>query len=509
MPGQGHINPMFQLGKCLIHAGAGRVTFATTAHGLTQVKAFPSLENLHYASFSDGFDDGIKPTNDPHRIMAELKRVGSQTLTELLLSLSKEGNPVSYLIYTLLLPWAADVARDMSIPSVFLCILSTIAFALCYCFFEERDGVYDSNDNRSPSSIEMPGLPLFTSKDMPSFLLPNDPHASTLIPLFQHHIQALEKDSKPCVLLNTSDCLEEEAIRLISNLNPIPIGPLVSYAFLDENNSTDSSCGIDLFEKSAEYSQWLNSKPKGSVVYVSFGSLAVLQKNQMEKILLGLTGTCRPFLWVIRPSAGSNDREFEEKIRDKVNEEVGLIVPWCSQMEVLTHESIGCFMMHCGWNSTLESLATGVPVLGFPQFSDQTTNAKMVEEVWRTGVRARVNEDGQKRKDNSEIDLFCRYPIWLISTIHSKRESRSHAYKQLAGLSYTICSKWKFIACNKRHALNNINAKYNRRKDKRTGYSTPLGNKPKSVYTCTADLDLAVDHGKTKVNTTFSDIGIK
>ncbi|KAJ6867072.1 UDP-glycosyltransferase 75C1-like [Populus alba x Populus x berolinensis] len=366
MPGQGHINPMFQLGKCLIHAGAGRVTFATTAHGLTQVKAFPSLENLHYASFSDGFDDGIKPTNDPHRIMAELKRVGSQTLTELLLSLSKEGNPVSYLIYTLLLPWAADVARDMSIPSVFLCILSTIAFALCYCFFEERDGVYDSNDNRSPSSIEMPGLPLFTSKDMPSFLLPNDPHASTLIPLFQHHIQALEKDSKPCVLLNTSDCLEEEAIRLISNLNPIPIGPLVSYAFLDENN------------------------------------LAVLQKNQMEKILLGLTGTCRPFLWVIRPSAGSNDREFEEKIRDKVNEEVGLIVPWCSQMEVLTHESIGCFMMHCGWNSTLESLATGVPVLGFPQFSDQTTNAKMVEEVWRTGVRARVNEDGTLEAEEIE-----------------------------------------------------------------------------------------------------------
>lgn len=206
MPGQGHINPMFQLGKCLIHAGAGRVTFATTAHGLTQVEAFPSLENLHYASFSDGFDDGIKPNNDPHRIMAELKRVGSQTLTELLLSLSKEGNPVSYLIYTLLLPWAADVARGMSIPCAFLCILSTTAFALCYCFFEERDGVYDSNDNRPPSSIEMPGLPLFTSKDMPSFLLPDDPHASTLIPIFQHHIQALEKDSNPCVLLNTSDC---------------------------------------------------------------------------------------------------------------------------------------------------------------------------------------------------------------------------------------------------------------------------------------------------------------
>ncbi|KAF9663888.1 hypothetical protein SADUNF_Sadunf17G0098900 [Salix dunnii] len=401
LPAQGHINPMFQLGKCLIHARAGRVTFATTAHGLTQVKAFPSPENLHYASFSDGFDDGIKPTNDPHRIMAELERVGSQTLTELLLSLSKEGNPVSYLIYTLLLPWAADVARYMSIPSAFLCIQSTTAFALCYCFFEEHDGVDESDDKRPPGSIDMHGLPLFTSRDIPSFLLPNDPHASMLIPLFQQHIQALKKDSNPCVLLNTSDSLEEEAIRVISNLNPIPIGPLVSYAFLDQNNSTDLTCGIDLFEKSAEYTQWLNSKPKGSVVYVSFGSLVVLQKNQMEKILLGLIGTCRPFLWVIRPS-GSDSREFEEKIKDKVNEGVGLIVPWCSQMEVLTHESIGCFMMHCGWNSTVESLATGVPVVGLPQLSDQTTNAKMVEEVWRTGVRARVNEDGTLEAEEIE-----------------------------------------------------------------------------------------------------------
>uniref|UniRef100_A0A6N2N2L4 anthocyanidin 3-O-glucosyltransferase n=1 Tax=Salix viminalis TaxID=40686 RepID=A0A6N2N2L4_SALVM len=340
LPAQGHINPMFQLGKCLIHAGAGRITFATTAHGL---------------------GDGIKPTNDTHRIMAEIERVGSQTLTELLLSLSKEGNPVSYLIYTLLLPWAADVARYMSIPSAFLCIQSTTAFALCYCFFEEDDGVDESDDKRPPGSIEMHGLPLFTSRDIPSFLLPDDPHASTLIPVFQQHIQALKKDSNPCVLLNTSDSLEEEAIRVI----------MVGF------------------------------KTKGSVVYVSFGSLAVLQTNQMEKILLGLIGTSRPFLWVIRPS-GSDSREFEEKIKDKVNEGVGLIVPWCSQMEVLTHESIGCFMMHCGWNSTVESLATGVPVVGFPQFSDQTTNAKMVEEVWRTGARARVNEDGTLEAEEIE-----------------------------------------------------------------------------------------------------------
>ncbi|KAL0403675.1 UNVERIFIED_CONTAM: Crocetin glucosyltransferase, chloroplastic [Sesamum radiatum] len=75
-------------------------------------------------------------------------------------------------------------------------------------------------------------------------------------------------------------------------------------------------------------------------------------------------------------------------------EKVGKIVPWCSQLEVLTHSSLGCFMTHCGWNSTLESISCGVPVVAFPHWTDQGTNAKLIEDEWRTGVRVRANEDG-------------------------------------------------------------------------------------------------------------------
>ncbi|KAI8010908.1 UDP-glycosyltransferase 75C1 [Camellia lanceoleosa] len=71
-----------------------------------------------------------------------------------------------------------------------------------------------------------------------------------------------------------------------------------------------------------------------------------------------------------------------------------MIVPWCSQLEVLSHPSLGYFVTHCGWNSTLESLASGVPVVAFPYWSDQRTNAKMLTEVWKTGVRVRANEEG-------------------------------------------------------------------------------------------------------------------
>ncbi|KAL6191311.1 hypothetical protein ACLB2K_037702 [Fragaria x ananassa] len=71
-----------------------------------------------------------------------------------------------------------------------------------------------------------------------------------------------------------------------------------------------------------------------------------------------------------------------------------MIVPWCSQVEVLSNPSLGCFVTHCGWNSTLESLVSGVPVVAFPQWTDQGTNAKLIEDTWKTGVRVEPNEEG-------------------------------------------------------------------------------------------------------------------
>jgi UDP:flavonoid glycosyltransferase YjiC (YdhE family) len=74
-------------------------------------------------------------------------------------------------------------------------------------------------------------------------------------------------------------------------------------------------------------------------------------------------------------------------------------VTWCSQVEVLSHPSLGCFVTHCGWNSTLESLVSGVPVVAYPHWSDQGTNAKLIQDVWKTGVRVTANEDGIVESD--------------------------------------------------------------------------------------------------------------
>ncbi|CAH2041461.1 unnamed protein product [Thlaspi arvense] len=71
-----------------------------------------------------------------------------------------------------------------------------------------------------------------------------------------------------------------------------------------------------------------------------------------------------------------------------------MIVPWCYQPEILSHPSLGCFLSHCGWNSSLESLVSGIPMVGFPQMQDQLTNAKLIEDVFKTGIRVKVNKEG-------------------------------------------------------------------------------------------------------------------
>lgn len=87
---------------------------------------------------------------------------------------------------------------------------------------------------------------------------------------------------------------------------------------------------------------------------------------------------------------------FVESIGEK-----GLVISWCSQLEVLSHPAVGCFFTHCGWNSTLEALCLGVPVIAFPQWADQVTNAKFLADVWKVGKRVKLDE--QKMASQEEI----------------------------------------------------------------------------------------------------------
>jgi len=167
------------------------------------------------------------------------------------------------------------------------------------------------------------------------------------------------------------------------------VGPLIPSAFLDGKKDDDTDLGADMW-KTTNCMDWLNTKEPASVVYVSFGSVAVLSAEQTEEIALGLKASGYSFIWVICPSSSNGEINIEENLPKGFLTDIsgqGLVVPWCTQLEVLSHASVGAFMTHCGWNSTLESLTLGVPLLVVPQRSDQTTNSRYIGEEWKTGLR--------------------------------------------------------------------------------------------------------------------------
>uniref|UniRef100_A0A2N9EWS8 Glycosyltransferase n=1 Tax=Fagus sylvatica TaxID=28930 RepID=A0A2N9EWS8_FAGSY len=401
-PAQGHINPALQFAKRLISLGA-HVTFATSDSAYRRMtESSPPPNGLSFASFSDGYDDGVRPEDDPENYLNVLKQNGSKTLTDLIVSSANQGRPFNCLVYTLLLPWAADVARELHVPSALLWIQPAMVLDIYYYYFNGFANVI-SEDTKDPSClIQLPGLPLLTSRDLPSFLLASNTHAFAL-PTFQAQIEALEKETHLRVLVNSFDALEPEALTAIKKLNLVGVGPLIPSAFLDGKDPSDKSFGGDLIQASKDhyYIEWLNSKAESSVVYVSFGSLSVLTKPQMEELARGLLDSGYSFLWVIRDTDrnGKEEKEIEKLSCREELEEKGMIVTWCSQVEVLSHPSLGCFVTHCGWNSSLESLVSGVPVIGFPQWTDQGTNAKLIQDVWKTGVRVNVNEEGIVESD--------------------------------------------------------------------------------------------------------------
>ena len=355
---------------------------------------------ISVTSFSiDGYDDGFKPGGDKEEhYISEMRRCGYQAICDLVVSAQNDGRPYSCLVYSLLLPWAGLAAEGLGLPWVMLWNQPATVFAIYYYYFYGYEDVIReiSVKKDHPSKTTLPGLSLeFTRRDVPSFMDAENTYSGA-IPLFREQFEILVKTNHGKVLVNTFDELEVEALRAISGLSLIGIGPLIPSAFLDEKDPSDKSFGVDLFQRSEDkYIEWLNSKPKTTVVYVSFGSLADLSKQQMEEIAKGLLDFGRPFLWVIREKTvnDKNDDDEELSYREEL-EKLGLIVPWCSQLEVLSNESLGCFVTHCGWNSTLESLASGVPLVAFPQWSDQGTNAKLIEEVWKIGVRVNPNEKG-------------------------------------------------------------------------------------------------------------------
>ncbi|CAL5063349.1 unnamed protein product [Urochloa decumbens] len=400
-PSQGHINPILQFGKRLAARRGVRCTLAVTRFVLSQSGGGggeqPATAGggavVHVAAVSDGCDrGGFDEVAGVEAYTARLEAVGSETVGALLRSEAALGRPVHALVYDAFLPWAQRVARRHGAASA---AFFTQSCAVNVAYGHSRAGLVDAPlvawaGGESPP-LQLPGLPAgLTPRDLPTFI--TDPKDRAYLDLLVNQFSGL--DTADHVLVNSFYELQpQESEYMESTWRAKTVGPTVPSAYLDNRLPDDTSYGFHIYTPlTAVTKAWLDARPARSVVYASFGSLAKPDTMQMSEMAEGLYDSGMAFLWVVR---ASEMLKVPENFADK-SKERGLIVTWSPQLEVLAHPAVGCFVTHCGWNSTMEGMGAGVPMVAMPQWSDQTMNAKYIADVWRVGVRVRPDERGAR-----------------------------------------------------------------------------------------------------------------
>ncbi|KAH9310623.1 hypothetical protein KI387_025658, partial [Taxus chinensis] len=386
-PAQGHINPLIRLSEKLAAQGIV-ITFVNTEvnhsrmmkarnnrHGISKDPSF----NIRFVQISDGLPLEFNRTDNPDEAFNALMTTARASAEDLIHNLTIQGcePPISCVIGSSFLPWTLNVAKKFELPWVAFWSQAVSV----YVIYRHLSMIIDNGD--FPPKKQAGRSPL------------RHPDRR-LIKYRASQLPALEEAA--WIIGNTVNELESQASDAIKEKFP-PIrsmGPLLpSICFEDgekqEEFSVVSPTSLSLWAESNCLS-WLDSKQRCSVLYVSFGSMAQMSKAQVQEIARGLMESEQVFLWVIRPDLVSSEAStdnghilpegFVEKTKDR-----GLVVPWSPQLLVLSHPSIGGFFTHGGWNSTMESLTLGIPMMVFPQAIEQHTNRMLIVNQWKNGLR--------------------------------------------------------------------------------------------------------------------------
>lgn len=248
--------------------------------------------------------------------------------------------------------------------------------------------VGDEDMDRVVTSV--PGMEdILRCRDLPSFCRVADLSDSTLQYVTT---QTLQTTRALALILNSFDQLEGPAISQIRIHIPnlYTIGPLHSHHKSRLSSSSlppPSSASNSLWEVDRSCISWLDKQPPNSVIYVSFGSITTFSRHDFTEFWYGLVNSRRRFLWVVRPDslAEGGSSGIPEELTEAAAER-GCIVGWAPQEEVLHHGAVAAFLTHSGWNSTLESVVAGKPMVCWPYFADQQVNSRLVSRAWKAGL---------------------------------------------------------------------------------------------------------------------------
>ncbi|KAJ8551589.1 hypothetical protein K7X08_021604 [Anisodus acutangulus] len=391
LPLQGHITPFTHLAMKLASKGF-TITFVNTESTHQKIATAQSLKDdnpfshaqesgldIRYAKISDGFPLSFDRTANAGQFVEGLIHVFQAHVDDFVenLVLSKPNPPISCIIADSFHVWASTIAKKYNLVNVsFWTEPATVLTVYYHMDLLKSNGHFGCHDKCEDTIRYIPGIQAIEPSDLPSYC--QDADTSTVMPRFV--FKCIEDAQKAdFVIGNTVQELESSTISVLQERQPFyAIGPVFPTSFTKRTIS---------MLPASDYTDWLNSKQDGTVLYISFGSLANLSKQDIMEIAQGILISKVSFIWVLRHNIlGSEERNilplgFKDETIDK-----GLVVPWCSQLAVLSHPAVGGFLTHCGWNSILESIWCKVPMVCFPILTDQFTNRKLVVDDWRIGV---------------------------------------------------------------------------------------------------------------------------
>lgn len=383
-PYQGHLNPMLQLGAALQSIGSFSVTVTHTEFNFPNQSNPPQFDFLPIA---DGLSDADTSSRGFVSLVLKLNVNCKTSFQESLTRLRERTDhqdEIACIIYDGLMYFAEEVARELKIPCIIFrtCSATTTSIYNEYPRLQE-EGFIPLQDSKALELV--PRLQPLRFKDLAIYKFEG---FENLLPLLERSNQI---GSSVAFLLNTVECLEQSSLMKLRQEYSVPfftIGPVHKIA---------PPLSSSLIEEDESCIPWLNKQAKNSTLYVSLGSVASIDEKELVEMAWGLANCEQPFLWVVRPGLvhGSEAIDLLPDGFAEIVGERGHVIKWAPQQKVLAHESVGAFWSHCGWNSTIESIFEGVPMICTPCFGDQRGNARYLSHVWRVGLLLEDMERGE------------------------------------------------------------------------------------------------------------------
>ncbi|KAL6884670.1 hypothetical protein ACP4OV_010606 [Aristida adscensionis] len=410
-PAQGHIAPALHLAKLLhLRCGVG-ITFVHTERNHRRLLrsrgavALTGAPGFRFAVVPDGLppptgDGDDDDDHSPQHMAALFSSIKTSVphLKNLLDDAAASGAPATSVVSDI--DSVLYAAKEVGLPAVAFWTTSAcglLASMQCRQLMDKglvplKEAEQLTNGYLDSTVIDwLPGMPKdMRMRDFVSFIRttdPDDPMLSTVL-----RMSKCVRTTPSAVVLNTFDGLEGQAIAALSAFLPAiyTVGPLhllaaeAAAAAAGSGSPLLETLGANLFREDDGCLRWLGSKPPCSVVYANFGSIAAPTSKHIVELAMGLASSGYDFMLVIRDDLAKDfvlPQDFFEETKER-----GYVTSWCPQDAVLRHSAIGAFVTHCGWNSTLESISSGVPMLCLPFAADQPTNCRFACTEWRVGV---------------------------------------------------------------------------------------------------------------------------